>query len=51
MNHIHGEHNNYLQYVVSWLDICDVNPLAVDVCIVCIITTWAETLEKQRTFI
>lgn len=37
----------YLQDVVSWLDICNINPLAVNVCTVCVIATWTETLEEH----
>lgn len=33
-----------LQYVVSRLDVCDIDPLAVNVSIVCVIAAWAQTL-------
>lgn len=33
-----------LENIVSRFHICDVNPLAVDVCVVGIITSWAQSL-------
>lgn len=36
-----------LQDVVSRFHICDVDPLAVDVCVVGIITSWAEALQGR----
>lgn len=40
---------SYLQYVVSRLDIGDVDPLTVNISIVSIIATWAQTLSKQTS--
>lgn len=37
-----------LEDIVSRFHICDVNPLAVDVCIVGIITTWAQALHSEQ---
>lgn len=39
--------DSYLQYVVSRLDVSDINPLAVDVSVVRIVAAWTQTLEKQ----
>lgn len=40
---------SYLQYVVSRLDVGDVNPLAVNVGIVCVIAAGTQTLHRQDT--
>lgn len=34
----------YLEYIVSWLNISDVNPLAINICIVCVVAAWTQTL-------
>ena len=37
----------YLEYVVSWLYVCDIDPLAVYVSVVCIIAAWTQTLQNR----
>lgn len=38
---------SYLKYVVSRLHICDINPLAVYISVICIIATGAQTLTQK----
>lgn len=37
---------SYLQDVLSRVDVCDIDPLAVYISIVCVVAAWAQTLKR-----
>lgn len=41
--------SNHLQYVVSWWNVGDVDPLTVNVCVICVVASRTETLMETQT--
>lgn len=41
---------SYLQYIVSWRHISDINPLTVYVCCIEIMTAWAQALKSHSSY-